>query len=927
MAVTVNGAVLTQTDVSDASPSTLTYTSVVLAGGDVLVAVLTQNGSTAFPAPAAPTGGTGLSWTQIVDEQNTAAHFSRVTAYWAPVGSGQTSTLTQSTTVGAGVVGTDGALYRLSGADTSVPVGVSAVFQGQTDPTGASLQVTGTATGSMIFLAASDWSAGTAALTISLTGVASTTTDLNNLESGQFRGVGAHGAQSSSTSQATLDYTAATGDWAAVVFEIKQASASVPDPGPQVVPMFLPTLSYDPLMQGVVYPMRPWQRRFQWATQPWLNSDETPAVLAQDSLPVLTAPPAPVSGLTAPQPLVTQSRDVTPLQPSASPPQVSIAPPARLPALAPAPVLARSTADQVSADAPPRPVVVPLVTRPADPVRVALAGNITATPVVLQQNDFEGQTDGVTISNVNSDDFGGAAFTNTSGAGVYSTAAAAHGSVSALFNIASGVIGVFDIDAPNADSSFAVRFYLNLSSLPSVTSPQFPAAVRSLTGAVGRLEMSDAGQLRISTVGTSAYTTLGLTLGTTYRIEWFGTGFGGVNTSSTVEIYVGDSLTVYDTVSLTGQTTSSLIQRVRYLKAAASPAAAIAGFIDDVAQTIGSSTRIGPVVASPATPTAPLLAALRPGPLTAPTPILLGQRTETAVLEPPVVLTSATALAAPRTAPPALLARSTADPAATADAPTAPLALRPGPTAPFAAPASTILGSRDVTALQPSSNPAAPILGRAGWSTTAPPAILSRSTADPTATDSPTELLLVRPGAIVYSAPTAALAGSRDVTPLQPSDSPPATVLGRALWATSAPASLLWRPAADVVDVPPAPRPVTARAARLPDLARVFSWRAMPPAPVERRTNGALLTAPQRPPGAARAWLLTPRAEPSTTIPKAPKLTPGSRHAAGAEPGTRLAANVSPGHRGSVAASPGRRGAAGIEPGTRTGPTIEGGDD
>jgi len=274
MAVTVNGAVLTQTDVSDASPSTLTYTSVVLTGGDVLVAVLTQNGSTAFPAPAAPTGGTGLSWTQIVDEQNTAAHFSRVTAYWALVGSGQTSTLTQSTTVGAGVVGTDGALYRLSGADTSVPVGVSAVFQGQTDPTGASLQVTGTATGSMIFLAASDWSAGTAALTVSLTGVASTTTDLNNLESGQFRGVCARGAQSSSTSQATLDYTAATGDWAAVVFEIKQASASVPDPGPQVVPMPMPLLSYDPLMQAVVYPMRPWQRRFQWATQPWLNGDD-----------------------------------------------------------------------------------------------------------------------------------------------------------------------------------------------------------------------------------------------------------------------------------------------------------------------------------------------------------------------------------------------------------------------------------------------------------------------------------------------------------------------------------------------------------------------------------------------------------------------------------------------------------------------------
>jgi hypothetical protein len=482
--------------------------------------------------------------------------------------------------------------------------------------------------------------------------------------------------------------------------------------------------------------------------------------------------------------------------------------------------------------------------------------------VVLQQNDFEGQTDGVTISNVNSDDFGGAAFTNTSGAGVYSTAAAAHGTVSALFNIGAGVIGLFDIDAPNADSSFAVRFYLNLSSLPTVTGPQFPAAVRSLTGAVGRLEMSDTGQLRISTVGTSAYTTLGLTTGTTYRIEWFGTGFGGVNTSSTVEIYAGDSLTVYDTVSLTGQTTSSLIQRVRYLKAAASPAAAIAGFIDDVAQTIGSSTRIGPVVASAATPTASLLTAVRPGALSAPAPILFGTRTETAVLEPPVV-TTATATITPRTPPPALLARSTADPATTADAPTAPLALRPGPTAPFAAPASTVLGSHDVTALQPSSNPAAPILGRAGWSTTAPPAILSRSTADPTTTDSPTNLLLVQPGSIPYVAPAAALAASRDVTPVQPSDSPPATILGRAQWATTAPAALLLRPPAAQADALLALRPVVARVVRLPDLARMVTWRTRPPAPVERRTDGVLLVAPQRPSGAARVWLLTPRAEPS----------------------------------------------------------------
>lgn len=45
------------------------------------------------------------------------------------------------------------------------------------------------------------------------------------------------------------------------------------DAGPYPSPLTLPLLTYDSTMQGVIYSMRPYQRRFQWQTQPWLNTD------------------------------------------------------------------------------------------------------------------------------------------------------------------------------------------------------------------------------------------------------------------------------------------------------------------------------------------------------------------------------------------------------------------------------------------------------------------------------------------------------------------------------------------------------------------------------------------------------------------------------------------------------------------------------
>ena len=69
------------------------------------------------------------------------------------------------------------------------------------------------------------------------------------------------------------------------VLEMLGTTPGSVDDGPQTVPMLLPTLAYDPLMQAVVFPMRPWQRRFQWVTQPWLGTDA-------EAAPPVSAPAA-----------------------------------------------------------------------------------------------------------------------------------------------------------------------------------------------------------------------------------------------------------------------------------------------------------------------------------------------------------------------------------------------------------------------------------------------------------------------------------------------------------------------------------------------------------------------------------------------------------------------------------------------------------
>jgi hypothetical protein len=231
VAVTLNGAVLTASVALGATPQNLTWTSPPLTAGDVVILVVDMNAASAnFPASASPTGGTGLVWTSVVSETNTAAHFSAMRAWWTNVPTTHTpaSIVTAISATGTSVSAM-GALYRLTGADTVNPIGQVGVFQGQTDPTGTALQITGTTAGSLIIMGASDWSAGVAAHTITISGVGTSTTDLDTATT-DFRGISAHGDQSASTNQGTLDYTAATGDWAAAIFEVKAASSGTATP-------------------------------------------------------------------------------------------------------------------------------------------------------------------------------------------------------------------------------------------------------------------------------------------------------------------------------------------------------------------------------------------------------------------------------------------------------------------------------------------------------------------------------------------------------------------------------------------------------------------------------------------------------------------------------------------------------------------------
>lgn len=219
-----------------------------------------------------------------------------------------------------------------------------------------------------------------------------------------------------------------------------------------------------------------------------------------------------------------------------------------------------------------------------------------------------GLSAGTAVTTGNSDDgSAGTAFAtisipNTGGLGAsltFETTDAYRGALSYYFlQNNGGDAGLVDLNEPgSASADFTCRFYFRMDDLPTVTNVQFPIAARHTTnGALSRVEMSTTGQVRCQIASsTGSYSGSGLSADTWYRCEYYGTGFGTSSTQTTVDVYTGDDTgSPLITASLSGITTSSQVNRLRYGKISGSPSSVVSFRLDDLAQNVGSATPLGP---------------------------------------------------------------------------------------------------------------------------------------------------------------------------------------------------------------------------------------------------------------------------------------------------------------------------------------------
>lgn len=225
MAVAVTGTPNVQSNTASSTNKTLTFTSQTYGADELIVVVVCQNAASVFPVPGTPAGGS-LTYTQILDQQGTGSNFCRTTAWWATTGAGGTYAVTQQTTRTTANLSTQGVLYRLTGTNTTTPVGATDGHNGNSaDPltSNTNLQLTTASAGAMLFVGATDWSAS-AAVSISFDSGLTATTDLNALESGEARFIAFRSdalPADDSDVRAQIDVTGGTGNWACVFFEIE----------------------------------------------------------------------------------------------------------------------------------------------------------------------------------------------------------------------------------------------------------------------------------------------------------------------------------------------------------------------------------------------------------------------------------------------------------------------------------------------------------------------------------------------------------------------------------------------------------------------------------------------------------------------------------------------------------------------------------
>lgn len=180
----------------------------------------------------------------------------------------------------------------------------------------------------------------------------------------------------------------------------------------------------------------------------------------------------------------------------------------------------------------------------------------------------------------------------TSNTLTYTTSTPLKASVSLAFASAGGTASTICTMTDTAAASVAVRLYINMTAYPAAE-VQGPISGRSSANAhLFRTQITTAGAIRaVSGATTGAVSGSVLALNTTYRIEVTVTGLNTASTVTTVNVYVGDSLTLFTSATATG-TTAALCDRITYGKNSATTWALFK--IDDIAQNIGSSTLIGP---------------------------------------------------------------------------------------------------------------------------------------------------------------------------------------------------------------------------------------------------------------------------------------------------------------------------------------------
>lgn len=185
----------------------------------------------------------------------------------------------------------------------------------------------------------------------------------------------------------------------------------------------------------------------------------------------------------------------------------------------------------------------------------------------------------------------------------FDSATAIHGSLGLkVIGSTAATAYLWDLDAAAAGASMAVRFYLLWSAMPSALAAQTPMGIRTVSlGNIGGLDMDATFHTRINfsqspNTGASSYSTNAVTTGTVYRYELTGTGYGTASTNATLNIYLGETMTVAATTTLTGGNTSTMtggFQRARFGKLATTATATMT--FDDMKVLTGTSTEIGPV--------------------------------------------------------------------------------------------------------------------------------------------------------------------------------------------------------------------------------------------------------------------------------------------------------------------------------------------